>query len=229
MEENLRKAWTDIIVADELDEHLEDLGQAKVNAEIVDEMISDFQLPNGSKILMPGCGTGQIFDYLSTEIFCSHKLFFSDINQSFLDKLSERLSNSQIRDFRCYIDDIESTKISEDFDGVIPVLVLEQLEWEKAAKTLINYHPQYIYLIIQEQNQSTDTITVNVRSRESIRRFSEMANPKLVPRNDLIQYFLHNNYWFRKAYEKVVPNKKVMVGLVFEKKLTINPQFVKSR
>jgi len=218
LEENLRKAWTDVIIADELDAHLEDLGQAKVNAEIVEEMISDYQLPKNSKIIMPGCGTGQIFDYLSPEVLCCNQLTFTDINQSFLDKLSKRILDSRITNFQCHIDDLENTGLYENFDGVILVLVLEQLEWKRAVKTLVEYNPKYIYLIIQEQSQSTKTITVNVRSRDSIRRFSEMANPKLVPRKDLIEFLSNMDYGLCKIYEKQVPNSKVMVGVVFEKK-----------
>lgn len=214
---DLRKAWTDVVKVDELDAHLDDLGQAKANAEIVEKMISDFQLQNGSKILMPGCGTGQIFDYIPHEALCSHKLVFTDINQSFLDSLSERLANTEIADFRCYIDDLENTGLSERFDGIIPVLVLEQLEWEKAIKTIVEFNPKYIYLIIQEQNEGTETITVNVTSRDSIKRFSEMAQPKLVPREGLTGHLSRKNYKLNKVYEKQVPNNKVMVGLVFER------------
>lgn len=188
MDENLRKAWTDVVIADELDAHLDDLGQAKVNAGIVYKMISDFPLPEKSRILMPGCGTGQIFDYLSPGILSYYTWSFTDINQSFINKLSERLCGFKLKDFSCYIDDIESTLLSEEFDGVIPVLVLEQLDWKKGIKTITEYNPRYIYLIIQEQSQNAETITVNVQSRDSIRRLSEMANPQLVPREQLILF-----------------------------------------
>lgn len=217
MEENLRNAWTQIIVADELDDHLDDLGQAKINAQIVNEMLNDYKLPRDSKILMPGCGTGQIFDYLSPDLCKNYNLTFTDINQSFLNKLSERLSLYCVLRYRCLLDDIEETNIFETFDGIIPVLVLEQLEWEKAIDTLVNYNPQFLYLIIQEQSCNTQTITVNVKSRDSIRKFSEMANPQLVPRNELIKRLGLKNYKLCSIYERDVPNNKQMVGLVFSK------------
>ena len=74
---------------------------------------------------------------------------------------------------------------------------------------------KYIYLVIQEQCIKAETITVNVRSQESIKRFSEMADPQLVPRNKLIDILANDNYILGKVYEKDVPNNKKMVGLVF--------------
>lgn len=217
MEDNLREAWTNIIAADELDAHLDDLGQAKVNAEIIKDMISEYHLPDSSKILLPGCGTGQIFDYLSPRLLKNFKLTFTDINQSFLIKLSERIFHTEITNYRYCVDDLENTKLQETFNGIIIVLVLEQLEWKKAVKTLVNYQPLYIYLIIQEQSHNSETITVNVRSRKSIRLFSEMANPQLVPREELTNLLLKENYKLCKTYEKVVLNNKIMVGLVYKK------------
>ena len=92
---------------------------------------------------------------------------------------------------------------------------MEQIEWIKGVKTITENKPKYIYLIIQEQNEDTDTITINVKSRDSIRRFSEMVNPKLVPRNELVESLNKNNYILEKIYEQQVPNNKTMVGLVF--------------
>lgn len=196
---------------------MDDLGQAEVNAEIVGKMVEDFLLPKGSKILMPGCGTGQIFDYLSPNLFKEYEMVFTDINLEFLEKLSGRLSDTPIGHFRCHVDDLESTHLDEEFDGIIPVLVLEQLDWNKALKTLIEYKPQYIYLIIQEQWDGVETITVNVKSRESILKFSEMANPQLVPRDRLIKCLSESHYHLSKTYEREVPNSKRMVGLVFRR------------
>ncbi|MBT3879056.1 MAG: class I SAM-dependent methyltransferase [Candidatus Scalindua sp.] len=217
MEENLRIAWTEVIVADELDAHLEELGQAKINALLVKQMFDDFTLPDNLKILIPGCGTGQIFDYLSPKEFCKYQLTFSDINQSFLDKLKKRLNDNGCRNFRCIIDDVENTILTDQFDVIVLILVLEQVDWEKGINTIINFNPQYIYLIIQEQGLDIETITVNVKSRDSIRRFSEMADPQLVPKDLIYSYLSKNNYKLVRTYERPVLNQKVMVGLAFQR------------
>lgn len=214
---NLRTAWTHVVKADELDIHLDAIGQAEVNAEIVEKMISDFPLPKGSKLLMPGCGTGQIFNYISHKVLSCHKLVFTDINRTFLDALSERLSGTEIWNFSCHIDDLEGSVLSERFDGIIPVLVLEQLEWEKAIQTMVGFMPTFIYLIIQEQSSAAETIRVHQKLPDSMKRFSEMAEPRLVPRDDLIGHLSAENYRLNKVYEQQVPNNKVMAGLVFEK------------
>ncbi len=62
MDKGEKIGWTNIITADDLDTHLIDIGQAKVNASIVAQMLTDFPLNNNATLLIPGCGTGQIFD-----------------------------------------------------------------------------------------------------------------------------------------------------------------------
>jgi len=215
MDEKLRNAWTNVIIADELDSHLENLGQAEVNAKIVEQMITDYPLPHNLKILMPGCGTGQIFDYLPTDILSKYEFTFTDINMSFLEKLRNRLENLGISNFKCLIDDLEETTVKEKFDGIIPVLLLEQLDWKKACSAIISYDPQFIYLVIQEQSNKSNTITVNLKSGNSIIEFSKMALPTLVDRNELTNLLSENQYNLSNVYEVDVPNQKVMVGLVF--------------
>lgn len=216
MDKNLKRAWTKIIKADELDGHLEELGQAKVNAELCKQMLDDVSLPTNSKHLVHGCGTGQIFDFISTETFTKYKTVFADINTEYLKKLEERLIKKNITSYKTAYDDAENTSFKEKFSGILSVLLLEQIDWKKGIDNKVKLKPEVIYLIIQEQSKNVSTVTINVKSRESIRQFAQMAKPLLVPKVELKEYLKEQGYYQVKEYKIEVPNSKTMTGLIFK-------------
>lgn len=216
MDENLRKAWTEVIIADELDEHLKELGQAKVNAELCKTMLEDVELCYNAKLLVQGCGTGQIFDFIPAEIFTIYRTVFADINTTYLKNLEDRLISKNITSIKVTYDDAENTSFTQNFNGILSVLLLEQIDWKKGIDNKIKLNPEVIYLIIQEQSFNSSTVTINVKSRPSILKFAEMATPKIVPKNELEVYLKEYSYFKIKEYTIDVPNNKTMTGLIFK-------------
>ena len=132
IEKSLTKgAWKSTIPANDLDKHMLITKQVLANGKILQKMIGDFPI-NDMKILVPGCGTGQIFDYLNPTIFYDSNLIFTDINKEYLEKLDSRLKKYQKISYKIIEDDIENTKIKEQFDSCILILILEHVDWEKA-------------------------------------------------------------------------------------------------
>jgi hypothetical protein len=218
MDPNERKGWTEIITPDDLDGHMAEIGQAETNAKLILQMLREFPLTKGGKLFIPGCGTGQMFDYVKPDELGQYEYTFSDFNPSFLKRLEQRLSRFSGMRYRIVEDDIETTHVTGHYEGILTVLLLQHIEWHKGIESMLKLTPDRMYFIIQQQDMAKHAMTVERNLRPSIREFAKIANPHLVPRNELIEYLEKKDYMLLRSYDREVPDKKVMVGLVFEKR-----------
>jgi len=212
-----RVGWTKIVTSEDIDIHMSEIGQAETNAKLVLEMLTDFPLDSNSKLFIPGCGTGQMFDYIRPNQMGDYKFIFSDLNPNFLEKLKRRLSKYPNVNYSLYIDDIESTKLSGSYGGVLSVLLLQHINWKEGIEKMVGFNPLKMYFIIQSQGNKDHPVSKERILRNSIAKFAEVANPTLVPIAGLIDYLERRNYQLCKTYKKVVPDDKIMNGLVFKK------------
>lgn len=60
-----KEAWLHIVKPADLDSHMANIEQAKTNAIIVKELFEKCPLVKGSRLLVHGCGTCQMFDYIT--------------------------------------------------------------------------------------------------------------------------------------------------------------------
>jgi len=179
-------------------------------------MISDFPIIN-MKILVPGCGTGQIFDYLNLKQLSDSNLTFTDINKEYLEKLNPKLKKIQKISYKIIVDDIETTKIQEEFDSCILILILEHTEWEKVIKNILNFRVNSFYIIIQKQNKNKQIVISYKDVPKSITKFSTTAKYHLINVSEIKLYFKKEEFNLLKEYgEKVIDNKE-MIGLFFSK------------
>jgi len=215
MDPNERRGWMEIVTVDDIDEHMLTIGQAVPNAGLVMRMLNDFPLSENSSILVPGAGTGQMFDYIYTSQLGNYKFMFTDLNGSFLNKLDQRLSLVGESEYETLVDDIEDTKLSGNYDGILAVMLLQHIDWRKGVKSMLGFNPSRLYFIIQEQNGDEHSFRKELPM--SIKRFAETAAPCLVPKMDLIDYLRERNFDYLDGYRRGVPDDKVMVGLVFGK------------
>jgi 2-polyprenyl-3-methyl-5-hydroxy-6-metoxy-1,4-benzoquinol methylase len=219
MDSGEREAWTKIITAEDLDFHLDSVGQAKTNAEIIKLMLKENPLKKEDVLLIPGCGTGQFLDYISPKDLGDNiHLIFTDINEMFLEKVKERTRKIAYPIYKYQIDDIEDSKLKEKIKGVLIVLVLEHVEWKKALKSMISLNPKTIYIIAQKQGPGQRIhISQTRKLRPSIEEYCKLGSFKIVDREELIHFMKENNFIIKKIYNKPVPDNKLMVGYVFEK------------
>jgi len=212
-----KEAWKSTIPANDLDKHMLATKQVLANAKILQNIIGDFPI-NDMKILVPGCGTGQIFNYLNPTIFSDSNLIFTDINKEYLEKLDLRLKKFQKISYKIIKDDIENTKIQEQFDSCILILILEHIDWEKAIKNILNFGVKSFYIIIQKQDKNKQTVTSYKDIPKSITKFSTIAKSHLISASEIEQYFKKEGFnLLRECGEKVINNKE-MVGLYFSRK-----------
>jgi hypothetical protein len=87
MESSLRLAWTDVVTADDYDEHMAAIGQAQAGAALTAEIIQDAGLSANSLIVVVGAGTGHMFDFIDPALFRPFQLTCTDLNPTFLVRL----------------------------------------------------------------------------------------------------------------------------------------------
>jgi len=218
MDPSERKGWMEIMTAEELDTRMAKIKQAQANAQIVKEMFNEYPLKNGSRLLIPGCGTAQSFDYIIPSDLGDIELILTDINESFLSKTQERLSRFPGTKYNTQIDDIENTQLRGSYDAALIAMVLMHVECEKALESMLSLNLPRLYIIEQEQDLSLPAVTKSRDLTPVWREFAKVANVKLIPRKDLINHMENKGYSMIKTYEKDVPDNKTMVGLVFERK-----------
>jgi len=213
---NERKGWMKIITSEDYDKHMAATGEAAANSKIIKKMFKDYPL-RGKRLLIPGCGTGQMFDYISPkDLGSSIELALTDINPTFLEKTRERIEKFTGTNYKIIQDDIESTKLNGKYDGILIVLVLHNVSWEKSLKSLAGLNPKQLYIIEMEQDLSLRLIGER-KIPETIKKYGEYVKIKLIPREELIRYIHGMGFKLKKLYETKVLDNKTMVGFVFEK------------
>jgi SAM-dependent methyltransferase len=182
------------------------IGQAQANASLVDELLAAAAPPPGSRILIAGAGTGQMFEHCAPELFRPHRLICSDINPAFLEKLRERCECQTV------VDDVENSRLAPGFSLIIVVLVLEHVEWRKALASLAGLRPEHVLVVIQRNPEGV------VPQRERVgtmRLFGSEVQANLIDVSALIGEFEGLGFRLRLKRELAVADGKTMVGMLF--------------
>lgn len=210
-----KEAWLYVVEPNDLDTHMTNIRQAETNARIVKDFFEKYPLKEGSKLLIHGCGTCQMFDYITSSDMGEAEITFADISQKMLDKAKQRLMNFDGKlSYRILIDDIENTNIKEHYDAVILTLVLLHTDWRRSLENMIKLKPSSLYIIEQEQT-SGSAVTKERTLPASIQRYAELAVPELIPLRELAEFLDKKGYKLVYTTERAVPDNKVMVGLIF--------------
>jgi len=72
MDPELRRASTEIVTAEDYEEHMASIGQAQAAAELTQQLVQSASLRPGSRITIAGAGTGQMFDFVDPAVFRPH-------------------------------------------------------------------------------------------------------------------------------------------------------------
>jgi 16S rRNA A1518/A1519 N6-dimethyltransferase RsmA/KsgA/DIM1 with predicted DNA glycosylase/AP lyase activity len=121
MDPNLRLAWTEIVTADDYEEHMAAIGQAQAAAALTQSIIQTAALPRGAHVVIVGAGTGQMLDFMDTSLLSTFGMTCTDLNRSFLLRLEERLTNHGLR-ATILEDDIEHTTLTPGADLLLATL-----------------------------------------------------------------------------------------------------------
>jgi hypothetical protein len=212
---NEKEAWLHIIKPDELDTHLANIGQAAANATIVKELFKKHPLAEGSRLLIHGCGTCQMFDYIKPSDIGKVDMSFADINDGMLEVAERRLRKYKEASCHFLADDIENTNIGEHYDALLLILVLLHVDWRRSLENMIKLTPSLFYIIEQEQEAGTPSIAKERKLPPSIKEYAEVEATELISLRELTKFFNERGYHLTYSIRKAVPDKKFMVGLIY--------------
>ncbi len=215
MNSELRRAWTEIINAEDYERHMTAIGQAQAAAGLNRYLIARSALPAGSRIAIAGAGTGQIFDFLDPEIFRPYRLTCADLNLAFLVCLGKRLARHGM-EAEIVVDDFERTSLAPGPDLLLITLLLEHIDWQRGVKAVARLKPAHCGLVIQENPPGMATaVTPGRRLPSSLAQALKTAHPTLVPRDRLIAAMAAEGYGCEESAVLEVADGKQLVGLLF--------------
>jgi SAM-dependent methyltransferase len=210
----LRKAWRETVSADDYDAHMEAVGQARANAELVRDLVLRFP-PGGPRLLVAGAGTGQMLDFVDSALFAPFQVTFTDLSRTLLARLAERLVRLGWRNHEVRVDDLERTRLVGSFDGAVVVLVLEHLDWRRAVASLCRLEVGRCYIVIQLNPAHQPGALAPHRPATGSMEVFRQVHPQLVPRHELVEALSKKGYALIVEEPRPVPDGKTMLGLVF--------------
>src|ERR1700704_867309 len=95
MDSGLRRAWTQIVTAEDYEKHIAAIGQAQAGAALTQYIIQSANPSAGGRVAIVGAGTGKMLDFLDPGILRPFRIIFADLNPGFLVRLRERPAGSQ--------------------------------------------------------------------------------------------------------------------------------------
>jgi hypothetical protein len=215
MDPALRKAWTTVVAGADLDRHMAGNGQAQANAGHFVTALAAMDLPRDAKVLVPGAGTGQLFDWIDPAALAPYAFTLTDINPGFLAMLRGRLDTHPGLRAILHVDDIERPKDRGPFDAAIVILVLEHIDWKAGIAALADLAIPSLAFVIQRNDGEPSMVVPRRDMPPTIRTFAETAHPGLVPEAELTAALAAHGYAPRRRWERPVADEKVMVGLLY--------------
>lgn len=215
MDSNLHRAWTQIITADDYDEHMAAIGQAQAAAALTAKILGDIDLPANSRIVIAGAGTGQMFEFIDPALFRPLKLICTDLNPMFLTRLRERLVTYSLNAL-LVADDLEHTSLLGQPHLLLATLVLEHIDWAKGVEAIATLSPMACGIIIQENPEGmTSAVTPGRCIPGSIASAVRIAHPRLISHSELLDAFEGQGYTSAVTRAREVADKKRLVSTLF--------------
>jgi hypothetical protein len=212
----LLAAWRETVLPGDYDAHMSAVGQARVNAELVRDLITRWP-PGGPRLLVAGAGTGQMFDFVGTAFLEPYHVTFTDVSRPMLARLAERLAPSAWRTYETRVDDLEATQLEGPLDGAVVVLVLEHLDWRRAVASLVRLDVGRCCIVLQENPPDETHALTSTRPAVGSMEVFRTVHPHLVPRSELVAALSKAGYVLLATEMRPVLDGKTMVGMVFQK------------
>jgi hypothetical protein len=215
MDPGLRHAWTQIVTAEDYEEHMAAIGQAQAGAALTQYLIQSANPPAGGRVAIVGSGTGQMLDFLDPAIFRPFRIICTDLNPGFLIRLQERLAR-HVLTATVLEDDIEHTALDPGPDLVLATLLLEHIDWRRGVEVFAGLKPANCGIIIQENPPGmTSTVTPGRCIPPSITSALATAKATLVPYDELVAAFAARGYVCRSSCAREVADGKRLIAVLF--------------
>jgi len=215
MDPGLRRAWTEIVTAEDYETHMANVGQARAAADLTAALLHLAALAPGARVTIAGAGTGQMFDSLDTALFRPYRLTCSDLNPAFLALLRRRLLAHGLR-AELLEDDFEESTLPPNPDLLLATLLLEHIDWRRGVESIARLRPRACAIILQENPPGMATAVTPGRTLPpSMARAVEVGHPVLVPKSGLISALGAHGFGCVEQIVRDVLDSKRLVGLFF--------------
>jgi len=210
-----RRAWTEVVTAEDYDRHMAAIGQAAATAELLMNLLGQIPPSPRRRVLLLGGGTGWMFEHADVSPLVRVRLTVTDINAGFLELLRRRARSRGIEP-EIVVDDLEDTRLAPGREVVLASLLLEHIDWRKGVAAIARLSPRSVVLVIQENPPGMSTsVTPGRTLPDSIARASLISSSRLVPRTELVAEFEGRGYRLIVEERRAVADSKTMVGLLF--------------
>jgi hypothetical protein len=215
MDSGLRRAWTQIVTAEDYEEHMTAIGQAQAGAALTQYIIQSAKTPAGGRVAIVGAGTGQMLDFLDPAILRPFRIICTDLNPDFLVRLRERLARHGLT-ATVLEDDIEHTALDPGPDLLLATLLLEHIDWRRGVEVIAGLRHSTCGIIIQENPPGmTSTVTPGRCTPPSITKALATAKATLVPYDELLAAFAARGYVCKSSCAREVADGKRLIALLF--------------
>ena len=215
MDPDLRRAWTEVVTADDYEQHMAAIGQAQAGAQLTEWALRSAGLAAGDAVTVAGAGTGQMLEYLDPGVLRQYRLTFSDLNPAYLARLGRRLARYGIEG-KTIEDDFEETRLSAATALLVATLLLEHIDWRRGVASIAKLRPKTCAIVIQENPPGMSTaVTPGRVVPPSIAKAMETAHATLVARGELVGEMRVRSYELTAEQSREVADGKRLTGLLF--------------
>jgi hypothetical protein len=212
MDPELRRAWTEVVTAEDYDEHMAAIGQAEAAAELTAWAVRSAGLSAGAAVTVAGAGTGQMLDFLDPAVLRPFRLTFADLNPVYLERLRERLARHGLA-AEVVQDDFEETGLAAGPELLVATLLLEHIAWRRGVESIGKLRPRWCAIVLQENPPGmTTAVTPGRRVPVSIARAMATAHATLVDREELAEAMAERGYRRQAEEAREVADGKRLVG-----------------
>jgi hypothetical protein len=102
------------------------------------------------------------------------------------------------------------------FDVAVLILVLEQIDWRRGLRDMISLPATQLCIVIQQNPIGlAPAISPQRALNASMHAFTQVAQPRLIVADELIDFLRVAGYEIIDRHEHAVPDNKTMVGMIF--------------
>ena len=215
MDPELRRAWTEIVTAEDYEEHMRAIGQAQAAAALTQWLVAAAALGKGARLTVAGAGTGQMLEFLDAGVLQNYRLTFSDLNPVYLAHLRERLARYGLEAVAVE-DDFEETRLEAGMDLLLATLLLEHIDWRRGVESIAGLRPRWCGIAMQENPPGmTSAVTPGRRIPPSLAKAMETAHATLLVREELVAAMAGRGFGLQGSAERDVADGKRLVALLF--------------
>ena len=215
MDPELRRAWTEVVTADDYERHMAAIGQAQAAAELTAWALRSAGLAAGDSVTVAGAGTGQMLDFFDPAALRPYRLTFADLNRR-IPGPARRATEAARHTWRARGRRFRADKLAGRAGAAGGDAAARAHRVAARVESMARLQPRRCAIVMQENPPGMATaVTPGRVVPESIAKAMATAHAKLVVRDELVGEMERLGYGLRAEESREVADGKRLVGLLF--------------